>query len=231
LTLAAEDLGARFAAARESGEAALAEATERVAGQAKAAEAAAARVLEQLNAQVAAGMKAADEAVTRLKAQADAQVKTAADAVAAGFDESLRRAEAAAGTARERFEAHVAEAVRSAEATVAKLAEQVEANRAAVENATRQAVVWQEGALKEAGSAGTAVLEGMGEARREMSAFLGDRIRQDIEAQAELLGCRSLEEMRAVQLRFFRGAVDQYSAEAARMMKLGTEIVNRALSR
>ena len=71
----------------------------------------------------------------------------------------------------------------------------------------------------------------MGEARREMSAFISDRIRQDIEAQTELLGCRSVDEMRAVQMRFFRGVVDQYSAEAARMMKLGTEIMNRALTR
>ena len=114
---------------------------------------------------------------------------------------------------------------------MARLAEQAETTRAAVEEATRQAVVWQEGALQGAGSAGTAILEGMTEARREISGFISERIRQDIEAQAELLGCRSLEEMRAVQMRFFRGAVDQYSAEAARMMKLGTEIMSRALSR
>ena len=125
----------------------------------------------------------------------------------------------------------MAEAVGAAEANMAKLAEQAETSRAAVEQATRQAVVWQEGALQGAGSAGTAIVEGMGEARREISDFISERIRQDIEAQAELLGCRSLEEMRAVQMRFFRGAVDQYSAEAARMMKLGTEIMSRALTR
>jgi hypothetical protein len=176
-------------------------------------------------------MKAADEAVARLSAQTDAQVKTATEAVATRFEESLRRAEAAAGTARERFEARLAETVKAAEANVARLAEQVETTRSAVEDATRQAVVWQEGALKDAGSAGATMLEGMGEVRREMSAFISERIRQDIEAQAELFGCRSLEEMRAVQMRFFRGAVDQYSAEAARMMRLGTEIMNRAIAR
>jgi hypothetical protein len=221
----------RLASARESCEAALAEASERVAAQVKAAEAAAARTLEQLNAQVTAGMKAADEAVARLSKQTDSQIRSAADAATARFQENLRSAEAAASTARERFEAKVAESVAKAEANMAKLAEQAETSRAAVEEATRQAVVWQEGALQGAGSAGTAIIEGMTEARHEIGAFMSERIRQDMEAQAELLGCRSLDEMRAVQMRFFRGAVDQYSAEAARMMKLGTEIMNRALAR
>jgi hypothetical protein len=49
--------------------------------------------------------------------------------------------------------------------------------------------------------------------------------------QSELLGCRTLEEVRAAQSRFFRTAIDQYAAEASQMMRLGTEAVSRSMSR
>jgi hypothetical protein len=197
----------------------------------KGAEAAASRAIEEFNARLAAGLKAADEAVSRLTDQTDSQIRSAAEAIAAQLEANLRQAEAAAGTARKRLDTGIAEAIGAAETGMARLAEQAEAARSAAEEATRQAVAWQEGAAQGAGSAGAALLEGMTEARHEMSAFIGERIRQDIETQTELLGCRSLEDLRDVQVRFFRGAVDQYSAEVARMMRLGTEIVQRTIAR
>ena len=60
-----------------------------------------------------------------------------------------------------------------------------------------------------------------------MSDFLSERIRQDIATQAELLGCRSLGELSAVQMRFLRTAVNQYGEEAARLAKLGSEVMSR----
>ena len=69
--------------------------------------------------------------------------------------------------------------------------------------------------------------EGFGRARQEMTEFLSERIRQDMATQAELLGCRSFGEMSAVQMRFLRTAVNQYGEEAARLAKLGGEMMTR----
>ena len=66
-----------------------------------------------------------------------------------------------------------------------------------------------------AGAAGAAVAEGLGRARQEVSEFVSERIRQDIATQAELLGCRSLGEVSAVQARFFRTADGPVRAEGA----------------
>jgi hypothetical protein len=46
------------------------------------------------------------------------------------------------------------------------------------------------------------------------------RIREDMETSKALLACRSLEDIGAVQSRYFRTAMEQYSAEASRLMGL-----------
>ena len=170
-------------------------------------------------------MKTADEAVARLTAQTDAQVRRRPT-------RSRPASRRACATPRPRRAARangsrpgIAEAVAAAEANMARLAEQAEASRAAFEQATqpggrsgrrarcrarappapRSSRAWARRAGRSATSSASA------------SARTSRR-------RAELLGCRTLEDMRAVQMRFFRGAVDQYAAEAARMMKLGTEI-------
>ena len=86
-------------------------------------------------------------------------------------------------------------------------------------------------ALTSAGATGAAVIEGFVEARKRITDFLADRIRQDIEVQSELLGCRNLDDVREVQSRFFRAAIDQYAAEASRMMRLGTDVMAKSLDR
>jgi hypothetical protein len=50
-------------------------------------------------------------------------------------------------------------------------------------------------------------------------------MRQDIETQAKLLRCRNLGEIRETQTRFFRTAMDQYAAEATKLMKIGAEML------
>jgi hypothetical protein len=118
-----------------------------------------------------------------------------------------------------------------AENNFARLAEQAEAQRTAAENAGQRALTLQQDAVAGANAAGTAMLQGLEEARKSVSDFLADRIRQDIEVQSQLMACRTLDDLREVQTRFFRSAVDQYSAEASRMMRLGTDVVSRSIPR
>jgi hypothetical protein len=79
--------------------------------------------------------------------------------------------------------------------------------------------------------AGAALLEGVSKVQQEIAQFVSTRIREDIEAQQQFLRCRSLDDVREVQIRFFKTAMDQYSAETARLMKLGSEIMTRSVER
>ena len=47
------------------------------------------------------------------------------------------------------------------------------------------------------------------------------------DARPSCSAAATLEEMRAVQSRFFRTAIDQYAAETSRLMQLGTEVMSR----
>ena len=85
--------------------------------------------------------------------------------------------------------------------------------------------------MEGAEAAGAAVFEGFARAQKHVAEFVAERIRQDIETQTELLGCRSLEDVREVQSRFFRRAMEQYTAEAGRLMKLGGDVVARSMPR
>jgi hypothetical protein len=75
------------------------------------------------------------------------------------------------------------------------------------------------------------MMEGLAQAQKGVTDFVGARIRNDIDTQRALLGCRSLEDVRDVQSRFFRNAMTQYSEEVARLMKLGSEVTQRAFDR
>jgi hypothetical protein len=70
---------------------------------------------------------------------------------------------------------------------------------------------------------------GLTEVQKEIAGFVSERIRQDLETQQELLRCRTLDDVREVQSRFFRTTLDQYSAEATKLMQLSTEVFTRSL--
>lgn len=92
-------------------------------------------------------------------------------------------------------------------------------------------VAGQQRALQSMESAGAAMLDGLTCLGREMTAFVSERMRHDIEAQQALMRCRNAEELRAVQARFLRVAADQYGAETTRLVKLGGEVMARSLER
>ena len=88
----------------------------------------------------------------------------------------------------------------------------------------------QQETLHKIGAAGAAMLEGLTKAQAEISDFITQRIRQDIETQAEMLRCRTLDDVRDLQARFFKTALDQYAAEMSRLMKIGTDMMERSLA-
>ena len=87
----------------------------------------------------------------------------------------------------------------------------------------------QQQAVESMEHAGASMLTGVTEMQKEIAGFVSERIRQDLETQQELLRCRTLDEVREVQSRFFRTTLDQYLAEAAKRMQLSTEVFTRSL--
>ena len=88
----------------------------------------------------------------------------------------------------------------------------------------------QQETLHNIGAAGAAMLEGLTKAQTEISDFITQRIRQDVETQTEMLRCRTLDDVRDLQTRFFKTALDQYAGEASRLMKIGTDMMERSLA-
>jgi hypothetical protein len=75
------------------------------------------------------------------------------------------------------------------------------------------------------------MFDGLTQAQAQITEFISERIRKDLEAQTKLLGCRSLEDVRAVQTDFFKQAMQEYSGVAARIMKLTDAFTPKALQK
>jgi hypothetical protein len=87
----------------------------------------------------------------------------------------------------------------------------------------------QRQALTSIERSGGSMLTGLTEMQKKIAEFISERIRQDLETQQELLRCRTLNEVREVQSRFFRTTLDQYSTEATKLMQLSAEVFTRSL--
>jgi hypothetical protein len=98
---------------------------------------------------------------------------------------------------------------------------------AAIDNVT----ALQQEAVETVEHAGATLFEGVGRVQQEIAQFVSTRVREDLETQQQILRCRSLDDLREVQFRFVKTAMDQYSAETARLMKLGSEIMVRSVER
>jgi hypothetical protein len=86
-------------------------------------------------------------------------------------------------------------------------------------------------ALETMEAAGEALFDGMARTQREIAEFVAERLRQDMAARQALLGCRTFQDLRDVQSRFLRTAVDQYAEETARLMRLGGDVLARSMDR
>ncbi len=58
--------------------------------------------------------------------------------------------------------------------------------------------------------------------------FVSSRMEKDIQTQKALLGCKRLEDLQKVQAEFYSKALEDYNAEATRMMELMTAATAQA---
>ncbi len=91
--------------------------------------------------------------------------------------------------------------------------------------------ITQQQALETIEAAGVAVLAGLSSLQREMADFVTARICTDMETRCALLRCATLGEVRALQARRFASTLDQYAAQAARLMTLGVATMAKSLNR
>ncbi|MCG3268536.1 phasin family protein [Yoonia sp. I 8.24] len=70
---------------------------------------------------------------------------------------------------------------------------------------------------------GTDWMETMTQMGNEVMEFVAARIKEDVQAQQELMQAKDFAEVQAVQAKFFQGAMDDYAAEFAKMMEIGTK--------
>lgn len=86
----------------------------------------------------------------------------------------------------------------------------------------------QQETLEAIETAGATMLENVTRAQRAIADFVSTRIREDLEAQQQLLRCKSFDEVRSVQSKFIKTAMEQYKSEAARLFKLGAATVTKS---
>ncbi|SFC49601.1 phasin family protein [Tropicimonas isoalkanivorans] len=71
----------------------------------------------------------------------------------------------------------------------------------------------------------------MSDISAEVTQFVSERIRADIETQQEILQCRDPIELREIQGRYLKTAFDQYSAETGRLIRLNQEVLDQLTGR
>ena len=59
--------------------------------------------------------------------------------------------------------------------------------------------------------------------------FISQRLEEDLKTQQAFLGCKAPAEVMQVQTEYFKTAVEQYSAEAGRVLKIMTDPMSSAL--
>jgi hypothetical protein len=94
-----------------------------------------------------------------------------------------------------------------------------------------QVTLNQQQTLERIEAASSAMLDSWERSRDEITDFIAERIRQDIETQAALMRCRNLGEVGAVQARFIGTAVAQYGAEVQRLLDIGRDLAARSLGK
>lgn len=84
-----------------------------------------------------------------------------------------------------------------------------------------------------AGRLSSALMDLMGKSGAEFVAFVNTRLQEDAKAQQALMSCQSTQELSALQAEYVRNALEQYTEETGRMIRLShaamQEIVGAAL--
>jgi hypothetical protein len=142
--------------------------------------------------------------------------------------EDVREAVGAAGEAASEVTDTARESVEAVAESAGETREEVASSSDAVIDTV---VISQQQAMEQAEASSQVMVDGVTRMQREIVDFVSERLRHDMRIQQELLRCRSFDEVRSVQARFFQTAMDQYSAEATKLMQMGQDIFQRSLAR
>lgn len=146
--------------------------------------------------------------------------------------EEVTKATKATAEAGKEAASEAADATTEAAEGVAETAETATEEIASVADRTLDSVmIGQQQAVQTLEASSHAMVEGVTRIQREIVEFVSERIRHDMATQQELMRCRSFDEVRAVQTRFFQTAMDQYSAEATKLMRMGQEMLQKSFAR
>jgi len=84
---------------------------------------------------------------------------------------------------------------------------------------------WDSDAARQFCNQGQVVAQAMTGWNRECSRFVSHRVSQTVEAAAQVVNCRSLPEVFAVQARWLQAAFDDYMKETKRLMELRSDLI------
>ncbi|MHC0052610.1 phasin family protein [Actibacterium sp. D379-3] len=81
------------------------------------------------------------------------------------------------------------------------------------------------------GGFGTAMMEAMGRSGAEVMEFVGNRLKEDMKLQQELMNCRDMNKIGEIQAQFMKTAMAQYSAESGKIMQISTDAFEKIMNR
>ncbi len=90
---------------------------------------------------------------------------------------------------------------------------------------------WQKAGLGAWAMANPAWYAKVAEMNVEIARFISDRLKQDLDFQAQLLQCRDPAALRELQCQFMKEAFEQYSAETGKLFRMNGAALDAATGR
>ena len=78
-------------------------------------------------------------------------------------------------------------------------------------------------------AAAARMLETLSELGSEVTAFIANRVKDDLQTQHDLLACKTSADFLHVQAQFVQRAINQYTDETGKMVALNASLLNRLL--
>ncbi|MEY8098935.1 phasin family protein [Falsihalocynthiibacter sp. S25ZX9] len=75
---------------------------------------------------------------------------------------------------------------------------------------------------------GTAWFENLASLGNEITSFVAERIKEDVQTQHALLHCKSISEAQRLQAQFMQKAFDQYQVETGKLIEMSGEMAVKA---
>lgn len=95
----------------------------------------------------------------------------------------------------------------------------------------QDAATLQEFGFKAMTGMGIAWVEALSDMGSEVLSFVADRIKEDVKTQHRILHCKDAGELQQIQTEFIQTAVEQYSAETGKLVKMSQDMLAAATAK